>query len=85
MAAGGYILGGTVINTANNGDDIMLMKLDGHLQIEWITTYSGSADDTGQQVITLSDGSYALCGRTKSHGSETILNVYIVRVDSSGN
>ncbi|MFS4482549.1 hypothetical protein ACKGJY_06000 [Hyunsoonleella sp. 2307UL5-6] len=70
---GGYaILGhtqsidGDVENKTTTSFDFWLLKFNSNNTLEWQTTYGGSDDDRGLDIIQTKDNGYAILGYTKS-------------------
>ena len=70
-------------------NDYWLLKLDALGNLEWQSTYGGSKDDRGQQLIQTSDGGYAITGYAMSDdgdgsNNEGFHDNWILRLDASG-
>jgi hypothetical protein len=84
---GGYAVVGRKIRTtlfSNIYFDVYVVKLDSKGNLQWTRTIGGGDDDMGESIIQTSDGGYAIAGRTRSY-SEGWMDVYIVKLDASGN
>ncbi|RTY86619.1 T9SS type B sorting domain-containing protein [Flavobacterium sp. GT3R68] len=97
---GDYILGG-YSSSAISGDktescrgmdDFWVVKLDANRNIIWDKTYGGSGVDRLEKVIETNDGGYLLGGFSdsnisgeKSENSKGDLDMWIIKVDQSGN
>jgi hypothetical protein len=68
-----------------------VVKLDSSGNVQWTKTIGGSAEDLAESIIRSSDGGYVVAGWTESFGSESsgsgedIGDIFIVKLDSSGN
>jgi arginine repressor len=71
--------------------DMYVVKLDSSGNVQWTKTIGGSAEDLAESIIRSSDGGYVVAGWTESFGSESsgsgedIGDIFIVKLDSSGN
>ncbi|MGB5498201.1 MAG: hypothetical protein WBM77_04685, partial [Maribacter sp.] len=60
-------------------------------EVEWVRSFGGSGEDSGQAVITTSDGGYAILGFSNSLdgdiiGKTTAVNDYwLLKLDAAGN
>jgi len=79
---GGYALAAGTYGLAG-GIDVTLTKLDTTGNIQWTKSYGGSGFDCTNALIQMSDGGYAIAGRTTSStGNQDFL---LIRTDASGN
>ncbi|MEP7265262.1 MAG: T9SS type A sorting domain-containing protein [Bacteroidota bacterium] len=75
----GFIMTGFVQNAF--GDvDIVLIKTDIWGDTLWTTTYGGSGDDGGRDVVQTSDGGYIVTGFSTSVGD----HIYVIKTDVWG-
>ena len=96
-ADGGYaVLGYT---QSNDGDitskvaenfDFWLLKFDANNTLSWQQTFGGSKDDRGADLITTSDGGFALLGFSKSSDNDLTSNAgfqdfWMLKISSLGN
>lgn len=73
--------------------DICLIKSDPAGNVLWKKSYGGSGDEDGYSIIATTDGGFAFVGTTFSndgdvtghHGSTTLPDVWVVKLDASGN
>ena len=96
-ADGGYILvgnskstDGTFSNKNRAGSDIFLMKFNASNEVEWTSTYGGSKDDRGHDVVQLADGGFAVVGYSQSSDGDASRNKgqhdnWVFRTDALGN
>ena len=66
---GGYLAAGYTLSYGAGGDDVWLVRTDADGNLEWQTTYGGSASDVGYAVAKTDDGGYAVAGHTLSSGA----------------
>ncbi len=79
VSDGGYIV------AANCEGDYWMMKLDSTGGIEWQKKYGGNNSEFAWAVQTTADGGYVVVGTTFSFVSSGGADVWILRLDSSGN
>ena len=96
-ADGGYILvgnskstDGIFSNKNRAGSDIFLMKFNALNEVEWTSTYGGSEDDRGHDVVQLADGGFAVVGYSQSSDGDTSRNEgqhdnWVFKTDAQGN
>jgi hypothetical protein len=83
---------GDVTNN-NGGFDYWIIKLDENGKIIWKKSYGGSSEDIPRTIEVTSDGGYIIAGSSYSndkdisghHGSTDSSDVWIVKLDHSGN
>jgi len=81
---GGFLMVGKTKNSSgNSGDDILLVKTSSTGILQWVKSYGGMQDETGEDVIQLSDSSYVVVGFTKSFGKGNY-DVYLFKVNKNG-
>ncbi|UPT70871.1 MAG: T9SS type A sorting domain-containing protein [Flavobacterium sp. JAD_PAG50586_2] len=96
-ADGGYIMSGHTGSsngdvTSNHGmNDIWVVKIDGIGTIQWQKTIGGSNFEISGDAVQCADGGYLVCGSTRSHDGDAVLNPagfddnsYIIKLDSFG-
>lgn len=85
---GNYIVTGYTSDPTNPSamfDNIFLMKINSVTGAPiWCKTYGGTGRDEGYGVVQLSDGGYAVCGRSNSFGHGQDDGV-VIRTDANGN
>jgi hypothetical protein len=80
----GFVLAGTTDGIGAGGEDGYLVRTDtGGVQL-WAKTYGGSLNDGFHRIEQTSDGGYFACG-TSSEGPWANPNIWIVKMDGSGN
>ena len=94
---GGYIVvgnskstDGTFSNKKRIGSDIFLVKFNALNEVEWTSTYGGSEDDRGHDVVQLADGGFAVVGYSQSSDGDATRNEgqhdnWVFKVDAQGN
>jgi arginine repressor len=81
---GGYVVvGRTWSFGAGYGYDFYVVKLDSSGNVVWTKTIGGGDSDDANSVIQSSDGGYVVAGSTRSFTED--VNIYVVKLDSSGN
>jgi uncharacterized delta-60 repeat protein len=81
---GGYVVAGYTVSFGAGWMDIYVVKLDSSGNVIWTKTISGSGNDAALSIIQSSDGGYVVAGYTSSFGAG-YEDIYIVKLDSSGN
>jgi len=81
---GGYAITGSTKSFGAGGDDVYVVKLDAHGNLQWTKTIGGPASEEGYSLIQTSDGGYAIAGSTTSFGAGGY-DVYVVKLDAHGN
>jgi len=79
LVAGGSTGGGM------GGMDAMLIKFAADGTVEWAKAYGGGVYDIFFRIHPCSDGNYLAVGETNSYGPAGSVNIYVVKVDASGN
>ena len=81
----GYIVVGNTESFGSGGKDIYIVKVDEEGNVEWSKVYGGANDDNALGVVELEDGSFFICGNTKSYGFGVgTLNKFNMRISSTG-
>jgi hypothetical protein len=76
----GYIITGGINN------NVSATRIDSLGNIIWTKTYGGSSTDQGNSIKQISNGGYIITGQTQSFGvSGSLLDIYLLEIDSSGN
>ncbi|MFK7907173.1 MAG: T9SS type A sorting domain-containing protein, partial [Chitinophagales bacterium] len=73
------LLGST--ETANKGQDMLLISINGTGSTNWSKTYGSKKDETASQIGILSKNSYLLAGLVKENDKQ---KQYYVKVDDKG-
>jgi hypothetical protein len=79
---GGYAFTGTT--NALGNDDILLMKLDDFLNVQWAYAYGTTNKEFGVEVRQTSDGGFMIAGQYQNAATKNF-DDYLVRTDSAGN
>lgn len=83
--AGGFLMAGfaTSVNTDGNRDVLLICTDSGGNHL-WSKTIGGAGLDVAHCIRPVGTGGYILCGQTESegHGED---DVYVIRIDGSGN
>ncbi len=66
---GGYILVGSSSSYGLGSTDILVVKLDASLNLQWARAIGGSGQDDGFRVVQTPDGGFAVSGFTMSFGT----------------
>ncbi len=80
---GGYLIAGTT-DTADpaRGVDVLLIKTDASGNLIWQRTFGGVASEGMANIITTSDGGYAMSGSTSSFSQAN--DIYFIKTDNQG-
>jgi hypothetical protein len=81
---GGYAIAGATNSFGAGWEDVYVIKLDAHGNLQWTKTIGGKNWDAGFSLIQTSDGGYAIAGYTESFGAG-LSDVYVVKLDANGN
>jgi hypothetical protein len=82
---GGYVVAGWTSSFGAGGSDFYVVKLDGSGNVVWTKTIGGSGDDYAYSIIQSSDGGYVVAGSTIKPVYGWDYDIYVVKLDSSGN
>ncbi|MDW7776151.1 MAG: hypothetical protein SCH39_07450 [Methanosarcinales archaeon] len=80
---GGYIIGGGTRSFDVGIIDYYILKLDSSGNLQWDKHYGSSQTDICESIIQTSDGGYIAAGQSWLNIIDG--NVYIIKLDSSGN
>jgi hypothetical protein len=81
---GGYVIAGLTYSFGAGEDDVYVVKLDAHGNLQWTKTIGGKNIEEGISLIQTSEGGYAIAGITTSFGAGGH-DVYVVKLDAHGN
>jgi hypothetical protein len=79
---GGFIVAG-YSKSFSGSDDALYLKLNSSGHLAWINHWGGSGIEHPQDIIQLSDGTYAMCGYTTSSPAH-YYDAFLLRIDASG-
>lgn len=82
-ADGGYALAGFTSSYGAGLADAWLVKTNSTGQVLWSRTYGYAGEDVAYDMITTSDGGYALAGYTQNDGDGE-RDMYVVKTDGNG-
>ena len=74
----GYILTGSI------SSDLVLIKLDSNLVVEWNKEFGSGGLESGRCVKEMADQSYVVSGDTNSYGTDNF-DIWLLKTDSNGN
>ena len=78
----GYIVAGRTNSQDENAEfDMVLIKVNSALELQWSKTFGGAGEESGLAVDQTNDGGFLLTGWTRSYGDTDIL---LVKTDSLG-
>jgi len=81
---GGYIITGESDWWFPGTGDVGLIKTDEFGNEEWAQSFGGDESDYGSCVQQTTDGGYIIAGTTKSYGSSSNKDFYLIKTDASG-
>ena len=81
---GGYIIAGGTESFGVDSMDCYLIRTDNRGDTLWTRTYGGVGEDFARSVQLTGDGGYILAGRTSSYSAGWQREMYIIKVNSSG-
>ena len=76
---GGYVFTGTT--TALGDEDILLVKTDASMTVQWAYAYGTTNPDSGVEVRATSDGGFMIAGQTFQNNN---FDLYVVRTNATG-
>jgi len=79
---GGYVITG---ETDVGGSNVFVIKLDSSGNLSWAKTIGGTKGNVGYSIQQTSDGGYIITGETYSFGVGNDPDVFVIKLDSSGN
>lgn len=80
---GGYLISGETDSYGADGFDIWMIKVDDDGTVQWNRTYGGEGDEGIIEVRRLSEGGYAILGRTPSIGVDD-RDLWLIKTDEDG-
>ncbi len=83
---GGYIVaGGTESVAVGTTWDAWVLKLDSNGNVQWQKTYGENRNGFAYSIQQTADGGYIVAGDTEAIGANTYFDVWVLKLDSSGN
>ncbi|HQW22825.1 MAG TPA: T9SS type A sorting domain-containing protein [Bacteroidia bacterium] len=82
-ADGGFALCGYTSSITGISDDILIVKLTSSGQMTWTKTIGGSGRDRAQDIVELSNGSFAIAGYTTSPPA-LYYDAFLYKIDANG-
>lgn len=82
--AGGYVLAGTTRSYGMGSNDVVLVKINQNMIIDWSYTYGTSHNEFVRSIFPTSDG-YIISGKSYDKRNHNKAGVYILMVDNEGN
>jgi hypothetical protein len=81
----GYIVTGQSIGLEAGKRDFWVVKTDKDLNMSWSRTFGGTDFDEAESIAQTSDRGYIIAGTTASFGAGGPFDIYLLRIDESGN
>lgn len=78
----GFVLAGYTCSFGAGGADALLVKTDNFGNVVWNKTYGGTSDDRAHSLVEVSDGGFAMAGRTLSFGDNC--DFWLIRTAADG-
>ncbi len=80
---GGFIIGGSTKTSLNrgNGDDLLLIKVDGQGNVVWSKVFGGVGNETVSSIRETPDGGLLVCGSNNLNG---LSSAFIMKTDKNG-
>ena len=80
---------GDISDKTDENFDFWVLKLDAESNIEWGTTFGGTQDDRGNDIIQTNDGGFAVLGYSTSSDVDVLENAgsqdfWILKLDAQG-
>ncbi|MBK6988601.1 MAG: hypothetical protein IPH33_10410 [Bacteroidetes bacterium] len=82
-ADGGFALCGYTSSITGISDDILIVKLNSSGQMIWTKPIGGSGRDRAQDIVELSNGSFAIAGYTTSPPA-LYYDAFLYKIDANG-
>ena len=83
--ATGYMIVGSTMSYGDGSADIYVIRVDDAGNEIWHRNYGGAGGDTGSQIISTKDGNFVIVGSTSSFGARGASDIYVFKIDGSGN
>jgi len=82
---GGYAITGSTASFRTGYSDVYAVKLDSLGNLKWTKTIGGMGNNNGNSIIQTRDGGYAIGGNTDTSGNTGRNDMYLVKLDATGN
>ncbi|HOY32008.1 MAG TPA: T9SS type A sorting domain-containing protein [Bacteroidales bacterium] len=79
----GFLICGLTDKLPGKGYDVLLMKTDSNINVEWERYWGGTDWDFGNAVRETCDGAYIIAGQTFSYGPANE-NIYVIKTNLLG-
>lgn len=81
---GYYVVCGWTNSFGAGGKDVYVLKVNSMGDTVWTRTYGGTGEDSGKEIFQTSDGGYLIAGNSNSFSSGGLNEIYILRLNNSG-
>ena len=85
LSDSGILIAGDFINTYSLSQDIFLIKMNSIGDTLWTKCYGGNSFDYGRSIVQTLDGGFVIAGYSRSFGSDSFEDYYLIRTDELGN
>jgi len=82
-ADGGYLAAGYTLSFGAGNEDMYLVRTDANGDLQWETTFGGSASDVAYAVANIPEGGYVVAGHTLSSGAG-LHDAWVIRLTPDG-
>ena len=82
---GGYIVAGVTSSSGAGGADVWLIKTDPGGTVEWDKTFGGANGEDCRSVQQTTDGGYIIGGDTRTYGTDSTYDAWLIKTDATGN
>jgi hypothetical protein len=73
-------------NLSNNNDnEVWFLKTNTNGDVQYSKTYSSSGNEAANSIKQLPNGDYLICGNTTATAATTTTQIFVLRIDSTGN
>ncbi len=83
-ADSGYVIAGRTASFGAGSMDVYMIKTDANGDTLWMKTFGGGDYDVAYSVKQTLEGGYILSGRTRSFGTDSTFDAYLIRTDANG-